>query len=93
MNLKDYIKEFPGFPHPGINFKDISPILKSYKALEYIAKEVDRHFSAKNYDLIAGIESRGLIFASAMAGILQKGCVMIRKKGKLPGNTVSMSYT
>ena len=60
--------------------------------MEYIANEFSKHFQNKPFDVIAGAESRGLIFASAFAMKVGKGCVMVRKKGKLPGPTEEISY-
>lgn len=92
MNLKAHIREFQDFPKPGISFKDISPLLKSPEAMDYIAREFHNHFKDKPYDLIAGAESRGLIFASSFAMKVGKGCVMVRKQGKLPGPTINIEY-
>jgi adenine phosphoribosyltransferase len=92
MNLKNYIREFQDFPKPGINFKDISPILKSPDAMQYVIDTICDHFSYESIDLIAGAESRGLIFGNAIAQKLHKGLVMVRKKGKLPGPVYSMDY-
>jgi adenine phosphoribosyltransferase len=93
MNLKTYIREFPDFPTPGILFKDIAPILKAPEAMAYIVEEINRRFDPQSYDLVAGVESRGLIFASAFALYAGKGCVMVRKKGKLPGPVETISYS
>lgn len=93
MDLKKYIREFPDFPIPGIMFKDIAPVLKAPEAMEHIAKEINKRFNPNDYDLIAGIESRGLIFASAFAAHVGKGCIMVRKKGKLPGPVENISYS
>ena len=92
MNLKDHIREFLDFPIPGINFKDISPLLKSPEAMDYIAQEFHNHLKDKPFDIIAGAESRGLIFASAFAMKFGKGCIMVRKKGRLPGPIVNIEY-
>jgi len=92
MNLKSYIREFLDFPKPGINFKDISPILKSPQAMDYIVSEFSSYFEGKPYDIIAGAESRGLIFASAFAMRVVKGCIMVRKLGKLPGPIENIEY-
>jgi len=92
MNLRSYVREFSDFPKPGINFKDISPLLMSPEAMTYIADEFSQHFPAESYDVIAGAESRGLIFASAFALRVGKSCIMVRKAGKLPGPTESIEY-
>lgn len=92
MDLKSYIREYPDFPEPGIMFKDISPILRSPDAMRYITDKLYGHFKDKKIDIIAGAESRGLIFASALATRFDKGFVMVRKQGKLPGITNKIAY-
>lgn len=93
MNLKDRIAEYPNFPKKGILFRDFSPILKDPSAMTTIADEFSRHFHPKNIDLFAGIESRGFILACVLAARYNKGMIMIRKAGKLPGKTTKISYT
>lgn len=92
MNLKSIIREFKDFPKEGINFKDICPLLASAEAMSFVLNEFDNKFSDTNFDIIAGVESRGLIFASAFAVHSGKSCIMVRKKGKLPGITVQTEY-
>ncbi|KEQ56750.1 Adenine phosphoribosyltransferase protein [Marine Group I thaumarchaeote SCGC AAA799-E16] len=93
MNLKDKIAEYPNFPKKGILFRDFSPILKDPSAMESIADEFSKHFHPKNIDIFAGIESRGFILACILATRYNKGMMMIRKAGKLPGKTTKISYT
>ena len=93
MNLKEKINEYQDFPKKGILFRDFSPILKDPSALSYVVDELSKHFHPKNIDLFAGIESRGFLLASAMAVRYNKGMIMIRKAGKLPGKTVKQSYS
>ena len=92
MNLKDKISEYPNFPKKGILFRDFSPILKDPSALSYIADEFTKNFHPKDFDLFAGIESRGFLLASILAVRYNKGMIMIRKAGKLPGKTSKLSY-
>jgi adenine phosphoribosyltransferase len=92
MDLKSYIRDFPHFPKQGIIFKDISPLLKAPEAMKYVADQFCQHFQNKKIDFVAGAESRGLIFASALASHLNKGLIMLRKKGKLPGETHCIEY-
>ncbi|MCE3009926.1 MAG: adenine phosphoribosyltransferase [Proteobacteria bacterium] len=94
MNLKSLIKTVPDFPEPGVLFKDISPLLISpvhfkncIEQLSQIADFID------DADAFVGIESRGFIFASALATKLGKGFVPARKKGKLPPPVISESYS
>ncbi len=93
MNLKDKIAEYPNFPKKGILFRDFSPILKDPSHLSLIVDEFSKHFHPKDIDLFAGIESRGFILATVLASRYNKGIMMIRKAGKLPGKTVKLSYT
>ena len=93
MNLRDKIEEYPNFPKKGILFRDFSPILKDPSALSFIADEFSKHFHPKDIDLFAGIESRGFIIACILASRYNKGMVMIRKAGKLPGKTTKLSYS
>ena len=93
MNLKDKIEEYPNFPKKGILFRDFSPILKDPSALSFIADEFSKYFHPKDVDLFAGIESRGFIIACILASRYNKGMIMIRKAGKLPGKTTKLSYS
>ena len=92
MNLKEKIQDFPNFPKKGILFRDFSPILKDPSALSFIADEFTKHFHPKDVDLFAGIESRGFLLACVLASRYNKGMIMIRKAGKLPGKTTKLSY-
>ena len=93
MNLREKIAEYPNFPKKGILFRDFSPILKDPAAFSLIVDEFSKHFHPKEIDLFAGIESRGFILASVLASRYNKGMIMIRKAGKLPGKTAKLSYT
>ena len=93
MNLRDKIAEFSNFPKKGILFRDFSPILKDPSSLSFIADEFSKYFHPKDIDLFAGVESRGFILASILAARYNKGMIMIRKAGKLPGKTTKLSYT
>ena len=92
MNLKEKILEFPNFPKKGILFRDFSPMLKDPSALSFIADEFTKYFHPKDVDLFAGIESRGFLLACILATRYNKGMIMIRKSGKLPGKTTKLSY-
>ena len=87
------MQNFPNFPKKGILFRDFSPILKDPSSLSFIADEFSKHFHPKDIDLFAGVESRGFILASILASRYNKGMIMIRKAGKLPGKTTKLSYT
>ncbi len=92
VNLREIIANYPDFPKEGILFRDINPVFKRNDALNYIVDEFYRIYNKAKVDLVAGIESRGFIIATALALRFGKGIVMIRKAGKLPGRTVKKSY-
>jgi adenine phosphoribosyltransferase len=92
VNLRDIIANYPDFPKQGILFRDVNPVFKRNDALNYIADEFYRIYSKAKVDMVAGIESRGFIIATALALRFSKGIVMVRKEGKLPGRTVKKSY-
>ena len=92
MNLKEKIAEFSNFPKKGVLFRDYGPILNDPSALSYVADEFTRYFNPRDVDVFAGIESRGFILASLLAVRYNKGMIMIRKAGKLPGKTYKTSY-
>tara|TARA_B100000508_G_scaffold85617_1_gene66569 strand:+ start:580 stop:1107 length:528 start_codon:yes stop_codon:yes gene_type:complete len=86
------IREVPDFPKPGIKFKDITPILKQPELCREIILEIEKQFSAESIDVIVGVESRGFLFGMLLAQQLNVPFVTVRKKGKLPYNTVSYKY-
>src|SRR4051812_8821109 len=93
QNIREYVRDIPDFPKPGILFRDISPLLREHFA-ETI-EQLNALFTSAQWariDLIGGIESRGFILAAGMAAVTRKGFVKIRKKGKLPGPVVSKAY-
>jgi len=91
--LKRVIVDFPDYPKPGIMFKDISPILMDMTLYRKVINEFASRIISLNIDLIVGIESRGFWFGPAIADILNIPFIPIRKKGKLPGDTFSKTYT
>ena len=93
MNIDDallLIREIPDYPKPGIRFQDITPLLAHGEAFIAITEKFASF--ADSSTLVAGIEARGFIFASAVANQLHSGFVPIRKSGKLPHNTISEAY-
>ncbi|MDE1815779.1 MAG: adenine phosphoribosyltransferase [Thaumarchaeota archaeon] len=92
MNLREKIAEIPDFPKKGILFRDISPLLRDPSALSLVIDEFSKRIHHKDIDLFAGIESRGFPLACALALKYNKGMIMIRKEGKLPGPTHKTSY-
>ena len=92
MNLKEKIAEIPDFPKKGILFRDISPLLRDPSALSLVVDEFVKLYHSNEIDVFAGIESRGFPLACALALRYNKGMIMIRKQGKLPGDTKRISY-
>jgi adenine phosphoribosyltransferase len=93
VNLKDKISEIPDFPKKGILFRDISPLLRDPSALSLVIDEFTKIIHPNDVDVFAGIESRGFPLACALAVKYNKGMIMIRKQGKLPGLTHKVSYS
>ncbi len=93
MDLKALIKDIPDFPQPGIVFRDITTLLQDPAGLSYTVDQLSTKATSLNANCIAGIESRGFIFAMPMAYQLQKGFVPIRKAGKLPRAVYDVEYT
>jgi len=92
MDLKDHIRGIPDFPKPGILFYDISTLLADPKAWHHTVCRMADCLTPLEPDLLAGIESRGFLVAAPMALNLGCGFTMVRKQGKLPGETVGYSY-
>ena len=93
MNIDDalsLIREIPDYPKPGIRFQDITPLLADGEAFMAITQELAS--LGQSSSVVAGIEARGFIFASAVANQLRSGFVPIRKAGKLPHQTISEQY-
>lgn len=91
-DLKSYIRDIPGFPREGIVFKDITTLLKNGKKFREAVDLFADALKGRQVDVIASVEARGFIFGSALAYRLGAGIVPIRKKGKLPYKTHSISY-
>jgi adenine phosphoribosyltransferase len=92
MDLKDHIRGIPDFPKPGILFYDISTLLRDADAWQVAMGRMARAVRAYMPDLVAGVESRGFLIAAPLALKLGCGFIMIRKRGKLPGETVGLNY-
>lgn len=91
-NLKHVIRDVPNFPKPGIIFKDITPILQQPKLCGAVVDAFVQHFSTKKIDVVAGVESRGFLFGMLLANKLNVPFVPIRKRGKLPSDTIDRQY-
>jgi len=92
MNLKDYIANVPDFPKPGIQFKDITPLMADGEAFRFATNKMMEFAKAQNADIIVGPEARGFIFGCPVATELGIGFAPVRKPGKLPRETVDFNY-
>lgn len=92
MNLKNTIREIPDYPEKGVSFKDITTLLKDPKAFNEVVDLVHENFKNKGITKIVSLESRGFIVGGAVAYLLKAGFVPVRKKGKLPAETIEESY-
>jgi adenine phosphoribosyltransferase len=90
--LRRIIRDVPDFPQKGVVFKDITPLLAHPEAFRKAIDLMAEPLRNRDFDLLVGIESRGFIFAAALAYALGKGKVPVRKPGKLPAKTVEISY-
>ncbi len=90
--LDDYVTSIPDFPEPGIIFRDVTTILQDGDGLHQAVDRLIGMTDGLDFDLVVGPESRGFIFGVPVAYALHKGFVPVRKKGKLPRETISVSY-
>lgn len=92
MDYNALIRDVPDWPEPGVVFKDITPLLAHPEGLAWAVDRLYEPFVGKGIDLVAGIESRGFIFAVGVARALGAGFIPVRKPGKLPRSTVRRDY-
>ena len=92
MTIKSLIRTIPHYPKQGIMFRDITTLLKDAKGFHTTVSELVRRYEGQSVDKVAGIESRGFIIGAAVAFQLGLGFVPVRKKGKLPSQTVGHDY-
>jgi len=90
-HLRDFIRDIPNFPKPGISFKDITPLLANGDAFATCVSELSC-FIQDDVDFIVGIESRGFLFGAALAQMTGLGFIPVRKPGKLPAHVHSIDY-
>ncbi len=90
--LEDYVVSIPDFPEPGIIFRDVTSVLQDAEGLQLAVNTMQEKIKDLDYDVVAGPESRGFIFGTPIAYNNKKPFVLIRKAGKLPRETVSVSY-
>jgi adenine phosphoribosyltransferase len=93
MNLKDTIRTIKDYPKPGIMFRDITTLLADARAFRRAIDELVQPYAGSKISKVAGIEARGFILGGAVAHQISAGFVPIRKKGKLPHETVSIAYS
>jgi len=92
MDLKSFIRDVPDFPKKGINYKDISPLLQNFEAMQLAVKLFMNNLPHDRIDKVVGIESRGFFFGMLLAEKLNAGFIPVRKSGKLPYKTYSENY-
>ncbi|MDO5862408.1 MAG: adenine phosphoribosyltransferase [Thermoplasmata archaeon] len=90
--LKDYVTEIPDYPKPGILFRDITTIMSDPEGLKLAIDGLVGMLEGIDFDLVVGSESRGFIFGTPVAYAMGKGFILVRKKGKLPRETISEKY-
>jgi adenine phosphoribosyltransferase len=92
IELRDYIRDIPDFPKPGVVFKDITPLLADAGAFGAAIDQLEERFAGRGVDTIAAAEARGFIFGAPLALRMGAGFVPIRKPGKLPYATIALEY-
>ena len=90
--IEEYVRSKPDFPEPGIIFRDITSVLQDADGLQLAIDSMIKLLDGVDYDVVAGTESRGFIFGVPIAYEMHKPFVPVRKKGKLPCETISQSY-
>ncbi len=90
--IEKAIRNVPDFPKPGIQFKDITPVLADARLFAGTIEQLTKNFTPGSVDAVVGIDARGFIFAAAAATKLKAGFVPVRKKGKLPYQTIEEDY-
>ena len=92
MNLKKFVRSIPNYPKRGILFRDITSLIENPRAFKYALTKMYTISKKIKHNKIVGVESRGFIFASALAYLNKKPLVLIRKKNKLPGKKISQKF-
>jgi len=90
--IEDYIRTIPDYPEPGIMFRDITTVVQDPEGLKLAIDSLQKDIEGLDFDVIVGAESRGFVFGMPLAYNLGKGFVMVRKKGKLPAETIEETY-
>ncbi|MCI1944289.1 adenine phosphoribosyltransferase [Clostridium luticellarii] len=93
MDLKNNIRVIEGFPKKGISFKDVTTLLKDKDAFKYTVDKISAYLKNRNIDIVVGPEARGFLFGAPIAYAIGAGFVPVRKKGKLPCETLKTTYS
>jgi adenine phosphoribosyltransferase len=93
MDLKQFIRDIPDFPQPGVLFRDITPLLQDPEAFHFVVDRLTREYLDNAIDAVVAIESRGFIFGAPLARNLGVSFVPVRKAGKLPAKHISVEYS
>jgi adenine phosphoribosyltransferase len=93
IDLKSKIRSIPDFPKKGVIFRDITPVLQDKKAFRFLINELIKPYKNKKIDKVVGIDARGFLLAAPIALKLGAGLCIVRKKGKLPYETVAQNYS
>jgi adenine phosphoribosyltransferase len=93
MDLREYIRDVPDFPEPGILFRDITPLLRDPTAFKFAVDSLEDLFPAVSFDTVVAVESRGFLFGAPLAYRMGKAFVPVRKQGKLPADTRTAQYS
>jgi adenine phosphoribosyltransferase len=93
VDLKNSIRVIEGFPKKGISFKDVTTLLKDKEAFKYTVDRISSYLENKNIDIVVGPEARGFLFGAPVAYAIDAGFVPVRKKGKLPCDTLKVTYS
>ena len=93
MDLKQFIRDIPDFPQPGILFRDITPLLQDPEAFRFVVDRLSDEYRQAGIDAIVAIESRGFLFGAPLARNLGISLVPVRKAGKLPAKHISVEYS
>lgn len=91
--LEDYIRSVPDFPKEGIIFRDVTTVLQDAQGFHLAIDEMIKTLEGVDFDVVVGAEARGFVFASAIAYAMNKPLVLVRKKGKLPFETIEKEYS
>ncbi len=91
-NVEEYVRSIPDFPEPGVIFRDITSVIQDPEGFRLAIDGMERFLTDVDFDLVVGAESRGFVFGAPIARDFGKGLVLIRKKGKLPCETISEEY-